>query len=94
MARDEWIQIESISFGMTETISLKPLDTTENSERYNGSGLNEMTMDDTAGKETTSSGWGKWEVNPTVALNADADYDSIALLGTADALASNDFFLI
>jgi hypothetical protein len=42
-------------------------------------------------------GWGEWEATPTVVLNADADYGrdgSIALLGTSDALATSDFYLI
>ena len=45
----------------------------------------------------TSDGWGPWEVNPTVALNAYADYrgdDSIAVLGTSDTLVPIDHYLI
>jgi hypothetical protein len=42
-------------------------------------------------------GWGKWEATPTVVLNADADYGrdgSVSLLGTSDALAPSDYYLI
>ena len=45
----------------------------------------------------SQQGWGEWEVNPTVVLNADAGYSgdgSIALLGTSHELAPSDYYLI